>query len=382
MRNEGVSLVKRSLLPAIVLLSSGALLLTACAQGGSSEPVPPIQNPVAGEVADGVLKGHTLTYAGDGGTTQDAQMKAFFTPFSEASGVTFNQDSPQTLAKIKTQVESKNFQWDFISGVGDNIARNCGTLFEKLDMSKIDTSHVPQELLGGTECGVPSIAYAIVQVSSTDTFGDNGPKTWADFFDVAKFPGTRAVYSGDGVIDSATVQAASIAAGWDPKTPFTADWANKGLDEIEKIKKSIAFYTTGAQAQQMLESGEAKIGAVWNGRALAAEKNGAKLTPTWDNWISIVDQFAIIKGTPNAESAYYAINYAMGAEQQAKWTELSGYSPINKEADPKIDDLTKKYITTTPERGATSVPVQLDFWKDADAVSPLQDRWSSIVAGG
>jgi putative spermidine/putrescine transport system substrate-binding protein len=363
------------------MISTAAMLLTGCSQGGSSEKIPPVENPVAGQVANSILKGHTVTYAADGGTTQDAQMKAFFTPFSATSGVKISQDSPQTLAKIKAQVKSHNYQWDFVSAVADNVARGCGTLFEKLDMSKIDTSNVPDGLLGGTECGVPSIPYAIVQVYSTKDFGDSGPKTWADFFNVDKFPGTRAVFSGDGVIDSATVQAAAIAAGWDPKTPFTADWGNKGMDQIEKIKDHIAFYTTGAQAQQMLESGEAKIGAVWNGRALAAEKNGAKLTATWDNWISIVDQFAILKGTPNAEIAYYAINYAMGAEQQAKWTELSGYSPVNKNSQPDVDALTKKYITTTPERAATAVPVQLDFWKDEAAVSALQDRWSSVVAG-
>ena len=373
--------MKHPLWSAVALISTSALLLTGCGQSGSSEPVPPIENPVAGEVSEGILQGHTITYAADGGTTQDAQMKAFFTPFADAAGLKVNQDAPQTLAKIKAQVKSANYQWDFVSAVADTVARNCGTLFEKLDLSKIDTTQIPDGLLGGTECGVPSIPYAIVQVYSTDTFGEDGPQTWADFFNVDKFPGTRAIYSGDGVIDSATVQAASIAAGWDPKTPYTADWANKGMDQIEKIKDDIAYYTTGAQAQQMLESGEAKIGAVWNGRALAAEKNGTELTPTWDSWISIVDQFAIIKGTPNAEIAYYAINYAMGAEQQATWTELSGYSPVNKNAKADIDDLTKKYITTTPERAATAVPVQLDFWKDESAVSALQDRWSSIVAG-
>lgn len=373
--------MKRRTWATATVLAIGTLALAGCG-GSSAQPVPAVSNPVAGQVANGILKGHTITYAADGGTTQDAQMKAFFTPFADASGVKINQDSPQTLAKIKAQVQSKNFQWDFISGVADTVARNCGTLFEKLDMSKIDTSNVADGLLGGTECGVPSIAYAMMAVYSSDAFGGNGPQSWADFFNVQKFPGTRAMYSGDGVIDSATVQAAAIAAGWDGKTPFTADWATKGLDQIEKIKDSIAFYSTGAQAQQMLESGEAKIGAVWNGRALAAEKNGKKLTPVWNDWISIVDRFAIIKGTPNAEIAYYAINYALGAEQQAKWTELSGYSPVNKNAQPKIDDVTTKYITTTPERAATSVPVALDFWKNADAVAPLQDRWSSIVAGG
>ena len=28
---------------------------------------------------------------------------------------------------------------------------------------------------------------------NTDTYGDNGPKTWADFWNAEKFPGTRSM---------------------------------------------------------------------------------------------------------------------------------------------------------------------------------------------
>lgn len=376
--------MKRSLmLKAVAIASTGALLLAGCGSGNkASAEITPISNPKAGEVADGALKGVTLNFAGDGGTTQQAQMDAFFTPFTQKSGITFNQDSPQTQAKIQAQVDSGNYQWDFVTAVADKVARECDKYFEKLDMSKIDTSKVPEKLLGNTECGVPSIPYAIVLVSNDKTFGSNGPQTWQDFFDTKKFPGKRALYSGDGVIDGSTVEAAAIAAGWDPKTEFTADWAKKGLDKISSIKDSVVFWTTGAQAQQMMESGEADMAAVWNGRALAAEKNGAKLTPSWNNWIQIVDQFAILKGSPNAEAAYYAINYAYGAEQQAKWTEESGYSPVNIDAKPNVDDLTAKYTTTSEERQATSVPMEYKVWSNPDIVAPLQDQWASIVAGG
>ncbi|CAG7607367.1 hypothetical protein LEUCIP111803_01015 [Leucobacter soli] len=229
---------------------------------------------------------------------------------------------------------------------------------------------------------MPSIAYAMMITYNTDTFGDNGPQSWADFYDTAKFPGTRALNSGDGQIDGSIVQGAAIAAGWDPASePFSAEWANKGLDKIESIKGDIVFYATGAQAQQMLESGEAKVGGVWNGRALAAERNGAQIQAVWTDWISIVDYFAIIKGSPNAEAAYYAINYAYGAAQQNQWTEESGYSPINTQSAPDVDELTSSYITTTAEREATSVALDLPFWADADGVAPLQDRWAGIVAG-
>lgn len=376
--------MKTNILKLATIAAVGALTLTACSGGASepTEPVPPLTNPVAGEVPAGILKGFSLTYAGDGGTTQDAQLVAFFNPFAEASGVTFNQDSPQTLAKVKAQVESGNIQWDLVSSFPDAIARECGVLFEKLDMSKIDTSNVPEGLLGGSECGVPSIIYGTVLAYDTKAYADKAPTNWVDFFDVENFPGKRAIYSGDGKIDGASVQAAALGAGWDPaKEDFSVEWAEKGLEKIDSIKNDIIFYGTGAQAQQMIESGEAKMTAVWNGRALAAERNGAPVDVAWDQWVKITDFFAIVKDTPNAEQAYYAINYAYGPEQQAKWVEESGYSPANTQAKPNVDELTQSYIVTTPERQATGVDLDLSFWSDVDTVTPLQDRWAALVAG-
>ncbi|QIM17781.1 ABC transporter substrate-binding protein [Leucobacter coleopterorum] len=375
--------MKTAFIKTATVVAASSLLLVGCAGDAKpSEPVTPISKPVAGEVPDGVLKGYSVTYAGDGGTTQDAQMSAFFTPFAETSGVKFEQDSPQTLAKIQSQVESGNIQWDFISSFGDAIARECGTLFEKLDLSKLDTSNVPESLMSGTECGVPSIVYGTVLAYDADKFKADAPKNWADFFDVKKFPGTRALYSGDGKIDGSTVQAAALAAGWNPDSDkWSVEWANKGLDKIDSIKDNIVFYGTGAQAQQMLESGEAVMGGVWSGRALAAAKNGAPVEVAWDQWVSLVDYFAIVKGTKNSEEAYYAINYALGADQQAAWVEASGYSPTNVNAKPKVDDLTQSYILTTPERQKTGVDLELAFWSDTDTITPLQDRWAALVAG-
>ncbi|RRJ87004.1 extracellular solute-binding protein [Gulosibacter macacae] len=365
------------------LAAVSALALTGCAGGGGGTPgatVPAITSPTLGSVPADILAGQSITFAGDGGTTQDAMMSAWFTPFSTESGVTFAQDSPQTLAKIESQVNSGNIQWDFVSSYADTIERHCGTLFEELDMSKIDTSKVPSSV-PVLKCGVPSIVYGVNIVYNTDTFGDNGPTTWADFFDTEKFPGKRTFYNGDSQIDAPIVQGAAIASGWDPKTPFTAEWANKGLDLIETIADDVVFYGTGAAAQQMLESGEAVIGAVWTGRSLKAEQNGANLTATWNDWIAVTDYFAIVKGTTKSEIAYYAINYALGAEQQAGFTEATGYAPANVDSKPNVDEVTEKYLVTGEDKAASAVPVAVEFWADADAVAPLQDRWSAIIAG-
>jgi putative spermidine/putrescine transport system substrate-binding protein len=365
---------------AVAIAAAGALTLAGCAGGEPTKPVPEITEPTLGSVPEGILEGRTLTFAGDGGSTQDGMMSAWFDPFAAESGVTFNQDAPQTLAKIESQVNSGNTQWDFVSSYADQIERECGVLFEKLDTSKLDLSEVP-ESVPLLECGVPSIVYGVTITYNNEVFGDDGPETWDDFFDVEKFPGNRTVYNGDGNIDAPVVQGAAIAAGWDPSTPFTAEWADKGLEQIRDIADSIVFYNTGASAQQMLESGEAVMGAVWTGRILAAEQNGAPLTTNWNDWISVLDYFAIVKDTPNLEAAYYAINFALGAEQQAAFTEATGYSPANVNSKPELDDLTAAYLVTAPDKAESTVPVMIDFWSDAELVSPLQDKWSSIIAG-
>lgn len=372
----------KNTLTLLAALTTCTLALSGCGSTQNSEPVPPNSNPVAGEAPAGILKGHTLTYAGDGGTTQQAQLDAFFTPFAKQTGVNFKQDSPQTLAKIQTQVESGNIQWDFISSWADAIERECGTLFEKLDTSKIDTSQIPEKLLSKTECGIPSIVYATVLAYNEDKIDGKTPQNWEDFFNLKQYPGKRALYSGDGKIDGSTVQAAALAAGWNPQTePWTTAWAEAGLDKIDSIKDELIFYSTGAQSQQMLESGEVAMAGVWNGRALAATKNGANVKVAWQQFVALIDYFAIVKGTPNLEAAYYAINYTLGKQQQEQWAEKSGYSPTNTEAKPGLDKQTSEYILTTPERQQQAVDVQLDFWSDTETVEPLQNRWAALVAG-
>jgi putative spermidine/putrescine transport system substrate-binding protein len=373
----------RRLLLSVIGSGTALVLVTACSGQASDEQVKELTNPEAGTVPDGLLDGHTLTFAGDGGTTQEGQTHAFFEPFAKESGVQIDQDSPQSLAKVKSQVNSGHVQWDFLSMSSDAIARECGVLFEKLDPDKIDTSHVPEDQIGGAECGIPSNVYGTFLTYQTSEFSGEKPKVWKDFFDVDKFPGTRAIYSGSGKIDSNSVEAAALAAGWDPqKEDFNEKWANKGLDEIEKLGNSVVFFDSGAQAQQMLESGEAALGMVWNGRALAAARNGANIEMSWDQWVSMADHFAIVKGSENTEAAYYALNYTLGKKQQEAWTEETAYSPTHDEADPDIDKTTKRFLTTVGNRTDTAIEIDLDFWSQKDVVSDLQDRWSKIVAGG
>ncbi|MGQ3280940.1 MAG: ABC transporter, partial [Shinella sp.] len=127
---------------AFALTMTCALALPAFAQ----------EKPVAGEVKEGSLKGKTLTFVSYGGIYQDGQVAAL-QDFVTKSGVTLLNDGPTEIAKLKAQVDAGNVTWDVVDTADLPPYVHCGTLFQKLDFSKLDVSKIPPNQVG--ECSVP-----------------------------------------------------------------------------------------------------------------------------------------------------------------------------------------------------------------------------------
>ncbi|MBK0421701.1 extracellular solute-binding protein [Leucobacter sp. CSA2] len=352
-----------------------ALTLIGCSGGGgSSEPAPErdLGKPVAGEVKKDALKGVTLTFAGSGGIFQEGQQKALWDPFAKESGATFNQDAFDA-GKLKAMVDSGNVSWDIVNTTQFDTARGCGTLYEEIDMSQIDTSKVPEGTITD-KCMVPQIMYGLVVVYNTDKFGDNPPKSAADFFDTKKFPGKRTV-SQSTYVDPQTVEFALTAQGKDVKDLKPEDIPG-AFDMYKKLGNNVIGWTTGAQAQQQLESGEAVMGLVWSGRGYGAAAAGAPVAPMWDQWMIMVDSNGVPKGVKDKQAAMAAINYSIGADQQAKMTELTSYGGVNTDSKPKLDDTLKEFMTT--EHLDTGIAPNVDFWvKNYDALAAAWAGWAT-----
>jgi putative spermidine/putrescine transport system substrate-binding protein len=136
------------------------------------------------------------------------------------------------------------------------------------------------------------------------------------------------------------------------------------------------FWSTGAQAQQFLESGQVDMELLWSGRAYSAVKNGAAYKPIWNQWMPEADAIAVPVGAKNPKASMAMINYYLGAEQQAKLTELTSYSPINTDAKPNQDDLAKSFLTTTPERQKDVFKVDNAWWaQNHDAMVTAYTNW-------
>ncbi|HEU4656490.1 MAG TPA: ABC transporter substrate-binding protein [Capillimicrobium sp.] len=355
-----------------------AIAVGACGGGGggSSASVDLGPGPAkAGEIKAGALKGQTLTFTSYGGIYQDGQMKAAIDPFGQESGAKILQDGPTDYSKVKAQVESGNVTWDVVDLDATWAAGQCGKLLMPLDPKIVDTSKIPAGL--ATRCYVPAMQYGDVMVYNTKKYGSNPPKTWADFFDTKKFPGKRAIFGGTGDAAPGELEAALLADGVPQDKLYPLD-VDRALRKLDTIRSSLIFWDTGARAQQMLESGEADMALLWTGRAYSAIKNGAPYAANWNQWFPREDVIAVPKNVRNPKASMAMVNYYLGAKQQEKLTELTSYSPINKDAKPKLDKLAQSFVTTTPERQASAVKVDTDWWgKNQPAIIDKYGAWLS-----
>ena len=336
------------------------LSLTACSSNAAPE-----------SADDG--KSGTLVFASYGSAYQDAQNEAFLAPWAEEMGVTVQNDGPTSYPKIQQMVDSGKTMWDVADTEPYFPVANCGTLVEKLDFSKIDTSDFP----AGTwsDCSIPIAQYSTMMIYNSDTYSEaDVPATPADFFDLEKFPGTRMVpgWAGAGALEFAL-----LADGVAPESLYPLD-TKRAYAKLDTIRDSLTFWNTSSESQQSMEDGSADLWLAWSGRGYAAESNGAKIAPIWEDNLLAWASLSIIKGSENTENAQSFIEYAAQAEPQARFAELQPYSPANLAAAPVLDDLQQKWNVATEGVQSQSVVTNVEWWAENSAEAEAEwTAWST-----
>ena len=330
--------------------------------------------PVAGEVAEGSLKGKTLTFVSFGGIFQDGQVAAL-KEFVEKSGVTLLNDGPTEISKVQAQVESGNVTWDVVDTADFPPYVHCGTLFQKLDFSKIDISNIPEGQV--SECSVPAMNYGVVLMYKNDTYKDNPPKSWADFFDVEKFPGSRAI-DGSGDFTGGLLEQALLASG-KPADGMTVGDIDTAIAKVKALGPDTIYWKTGAESQQLAESGEADMVMMWTGRAMTAVKNGAAYTPVWQDWLVVMDQMTIPVGAKDPDASHALINAYLGKSAQETLAQTTSYTPIHKDAKPEVDEITAAFMTNSADKQKMGYQQNIKFWVENFDVA--NEKWNAMMAG-
>ncbi|RKT13670.1 putative spermidine/putrescine transport system substrate-binding protein [Paraburkholderia sp. RAU2J] len=282
-----------------------------------------------------------------GGPYTTAYREAFYDPFEKTTGikvVSVARES-QPVAQFAAMVQTKNYVWDVttLTLSADIPYLEATGLLEPIGLKTSDFPDIMPEAITPNWLGVD--VYSTVLAYRADKFKDNGPKSWADFWDVKKFPGRRCLRRSP--LD--TLEQALLADGvpLDKLYPLDVDRAFKSLD---KIKPHInIWWTSGAQAMQAIQSGDVDMISTWNGRAQAAKDNGAPVTIVWKQGLYSIEGWAIPKGTPRADAARQFVRFCADAKRQAALTRTLAYGPTNRKSFETISKERAALLPTAPE---------------------------------
>jgi putative spermidine/putrescine transport system substrate-binding protein len=251
----------------------------------------------------------------------------------------------QPVAQFAAMVQTKNYVWDVttLTLSADIPYLESKGLLEPIGLKASDYPDVMPEAITPNWLGVD--VYSTVLAYRTDKFKDSGPKSWADFWDVKKFPGRRCLRRSP--LD--TLEQALLADGvpLDKLYPLDVDRAFASLD---KIKPHInIWWTSGAQAMQAIQSGDVDMISTWNGRAQAAKDGGAPVSIVWNQGLYSIEGWGIPKGTPRADAAKQFVRFCADAKRQALLTRTLAYGPTNKKAFETIAKERAALLPTAPD---------------------------------
>ena len=306
---------------------------------------------IVGLTTVGHAQSKSVTFAGWGGVTQEAERAAYFANASKDLGLTVREDSHTGFAAIKAHVTAGNVYWDVVgTGFAECERAAMNGLSEPLDYSKIDTTGVPKEFIKPNYVGLWTYSYGIAY--RTDKYGDNPPQSWADFWDVKKFPGRRSLWA----IGRYVLEAALMADGVAPADVYKVLAEPGGVDrafkKLEEIKPHVAvWWTSQGQAMQLIRDGEVDMVLLANGRAGALIDDGAKVGFQFKQAMLDTEGFMIPKGAPHRALAHELINYSLKPKPQALFTTHIQYGPTN-QAAYQLDVITaaqRKRLPTAPE---------------------------------
>jgi len=324
-----------------------------------------------------------LTVVSFGGAYGAAQKKHMIDPYMKESGTNILfEDYSGGVAELTAQVESGNVQWDVVDIEAVDLERACSDgLLEVIprdilppgdDGTPAEEDFYPASL--SNECGVGIMFWALIFAYNTDTIGNTAPATLADFFDVEKIPGKRAVRKRP----QGNLEWALIADGVSPdevyKVLATEEGQNRAFAKLASIKDNLIFYDSWSQAPQLLNDGGAVMVQCANGRIFNAIKDdGRPFKIVWDNNLFDQDVWSIVRGTPRLDEARKFVAFATNTKSVAGMQDVA-YGPSRRSSIPLIDPSIVSDLPTDHIDEGTRVDGL--FWADyGDTLTEKFNEW-------
>lgn len=311
----------------------------------------------------------TVIMQDPGGGYGEALRKIMYGPFEKETGIkVVTVQEARSGPRIKAQAEAGKAEWDltFIFDQETKLLGDC--CLADIDYSKLSES--AQKTLAAMPAnlkrpkGVALQVIGVGLVYNTNKYkAGTGPQSWADFWDVKKFPGRRCLPGWSRFVYEAALMADGVTK--DKLYPLDME---RALKKIEEIKPHIVkWWTTSAQPPQLMLDGEADMCMAYTGSMSKIIGDGAPIELVWNQGFIYYDFFSIPKGAPNYDNALKLLSYRLDAKKAAELTSTFPVALPSKvvfeAADPKVSRL----WANNPDNVAKAIEWSPDYW---GAMSP------------
>ncbi|MBR1165236.1 ABC transporter substrate-binding protein [Bradyrhizobium elkanii] len=320
-----------------------------------------------------------------GGPATEAIRRAVNDPFTKATGikvvdVTVDAAEPQIAAMFR----AGRVDWDIaeIQALKYAEMRAAG-MFEPIDYNLWDLESlegVPKNAC--LESAVSRYSAGIAMAYNARAFPEGSPRTWADFWDVKRFPGPRSLSAR---FPRYNLVFALSADGVAPQDiwPLTDEKIDRAFKKLNSIKPHIVkWWAAGGEPVQLLLNGECALASAFDGRLLSATRKGAPIKFSWEA-SSLTQNSAlavILKGGPNTKNAQKLVAFMNRAKVAAAFTESTLFPAPNINQLKYVPADLVALLSINPANASKAVPQDVAWLsatrpdgKTNDAY--LEERW-------
>ena len=341
----------------------------------------------------------TMTIVSWGGAYSASQKAAYHDPYTEMTGVTIINDesSSEAVAKLRAMNEAGNITWDLVDVEAADAIRLCDEgLALEIDVDEelapgADGSTASQDFgdMLVSDCFIPQIVFSTTFGYRTDQVpaGVEPPKGACDVFDQATYPGKRALNRNP----IANMEWALLCDGVAYEDVYdlleTDEGQAQAFAKLDTIKDDTVWWTSAAEAVQLLADGEVFMGSTYNGRLFSAivEQN-QPIGMAWDWQMFDLDGWVIPAGLPDERLARVKdyVFFATDTQRLADQAKYISYGPARMSSAPLVSTHATLGIDMAPHmptdpRNAENTFVNNYLWW-ADYRDDLDAKFQSWLA--
>ena len=324
-----------------------------------------------------------LTVVSWGGPYERSQVKAYFEPFTAKTGIRIDVERYNGgLVELRRQAAEGAVVWDLMDmTMADNRAACKQGLLEPIDHTLLlpaaDGIPAGRDFIDGalTECGVAQIVYATVMAYNRNAFPGERPERMADFFDVERFPGRRALQKSP----EANLEWALMSYGVPRQDLYSLLSTERGLrlafERLDSIRDHLVWWTDTAQPLEWLVSGEVVLASHYNGRLFdAAVVQGHPIEIIWDAQIYELGVWGVPRGAPRLDDALRFVRFATGTRPLADQARYIAYGPARKSSMKLVSTHAQTGVDMRPHMPTWPANFETAVLKDTEWYASLHDR--------